>query len=212
MTASGTIKTLHSFTGQDGADPWSPVILGADGSMYGMTLFGGSTTCSGGAQWQGCGTVFKIDSTGNFKSLHSFSGPDGAYPIAIMQASDGYFYGTTEGGGDASCAGRYGPGCGTVFRMDSAGNVTVLYAFTGQSDGSWPESAVIQGTDGSLYGTTAYGGVNDDGVIFRISNLASLSPSASKSGIEQNVRPIITPVLVRRPHVGIPLPGFQEQP
>lgn len=176
-----------------------------------MTLFGGSTTCSGGAQWQGCGTVFKIDSTGNFKSLHSFSGPDGAYPIAIMQASDGYFYGTTEGGGDASCAGRYGPGCGTVFRMDSAGNVTVLYAFTGQSDGSWPESAVIQGTDGSLYGTTAYGGVNDDGVIFRISNLAILSQATTGIGTRQVNRQVITPLLVRRPHVGLPGPAVPNQ-
>jgi uncharacterized repeat protein (TIGR03803 family) len=212
LTTPGAIKTLHSFSSLDGAYPDAVLTRGSDGSLYGATVFGGSRACSGGAQWQGCGTTFKIDTAGNFTSLHSFSGPDGAYPTALMQATDGYFYGTTQGGGDASCAGRYGPGCGTVFRMDSAGNVTVLYEFTGQSDGSWPESAVIQGTDGSLYGTTAYGGVNDDGVIFRISNLASLSPSASKSGIEQNVRPIITPVLVRRPHVGIPLPGFQEQP
>jgi uncharacterized repeat protein (TIGR03803 family) len=212
MSSTGTIKTLHSFTQQDGASPEAQLIVGSDGKMYGTTLFGGPANCSGGAPWQGCGAVFRIDASGNFTLLHKFSGIDGAYPAQLMQATDGYFYGTTEGGGNASCAGRYGPGCGTVFRMDWAGNVTVLYAFTGQSDGSWPESAVVQGADGNLYGTTAYGGVNDDGVIFRISNLASLSPSASKSGIEQNVRPIITPVLVRRPHVGIPLPGFQEQP
>jgi uncharacterized repeat protein (TIGR03803 family) len=213
MNLSGTtFKTLHSFTEADGANPWSPLILGADGNMYGATIFGGNAACSGGAQWQGCGTVFKIDTGGNFESLHSFSGPDGAYPTSIMQASDGYFYGTTEGGGDASCAGRYGPGCGTVFRMDSAGNVTVLYSFTGKSDGSWPESAVIQGTDGNLYGTAVYGGVNDDGVIFRISNLASLTLGAAVASDFSNNQPAITPVLKDRPHVGPPGPPVFTQP
>jgi uncharacterized repeat protein (TIGR03803 family) len=201
MTSLGAIKTLHSFTKQDGAFPDASMILGADGSMYGTTIFGGSSACSGGAQWQGCGTVFKIDTAGNFKSLHSFSGADGAYPAALMQASDGYFYGTTEGGGDAACAGRYGPGCGTVIRMDSVGNVTVLYSFTGKSDGSWPESAIIQGTDGNLYGTAVYGGVNDDGVIFRVSSLTSLTQGAVVINDLPGIQPAITPVLVDRPHV-----------
>jgi len=212
MTPSNAVKTLHSFTKQDGADPVSALILGTDGSMYGTTTFGGSTTCSGGAQWQGCGTVFKIDASGNFTSLHSFSGPDGAYPATLMQASDGYFYGTTEDGGDAACTGRYGPGCGTVFRMDSSGNVTVLYSFTGKSDGSWPESGVIQGTDGSLYGTAVNGGVNDDGVIFRISNLTSLTPSAIVTSDLPEIRPAIAPLLVTRPHVGPPGPPVPAHP
>ena len=138
--------------------------------------------------------------------LHSFSGPDGAYPAALMLASDGYFYGTSESGGDVACAGRYGPGCGTIFRMDSAGNVTVLYSFTGQSDGSWPESALIPGPDGSLYGTAVYGGVNDDGVVFRVSNLAFLSPSANGNRVQQKGQPMKVPLLVKRPHVGPVLP------
>jgi uncharacterized repeat protein (TIGR03803 family) len=212
MSQSGIIKTLHSFTLTDGANPYSPLILGADRSMYGTTLFGGSSTCSGGAQWQGCGVIFKIDTAGNFQLLHSFSGPDGAYPTGLMQASDGYFYGTTESGGDASCTGRYGPGCGTLFRMDSAGNVTILYAFTGKSDGSWPESEVIQGTDGNFYGTTAYGGLNDDGVIFRLSNLASLKSGAIAASDTSDVQPAITPTLVTHPHIGPPGPPVSTQP
>jgi uncharacterized repeat protein (TIGR03803 family) len=212
MTSSGAVMDLHSFTEHDGAYPDSALILGSDGSMYGTTLFGGSVPCSGGAQWQGCGTVFKIDTAGNFTSLHSFSGPDGAYPAALMQASDGNFYGTTESGGDASCTGRYGPGCGTVYRMDLAGNVTVLYAFTGQSDGSWPESALIQGSDSSLYGTTAYGGVNDDGVIFRISNLTALTATTSQFEAPEDTREVITPLLAKRPHVALPGPAGPAQP
>ena len=212
MSSSGAIKTLHSFTKQDGAFPEALLILGADGKMYGTTIFGGSTTCSGGAQWQGCGTVFKIDTAGNFTSLHSFSGPDGAYPATLMQASDGFFYGTTESGGDTACTGRYGPGCGTVFRMDSAGDVTVLYSFTGKSDGSWPESALIQGTDGNLYGTAVYGGVNDDGVIFRVSNLTALTSGAIVVNDLPNVQTTITPVLQDRPHVGPLGPPVSTRP
>ena len=211
MTSAGAIKTLHSFSSTDGAHPYQAMILGSDGWMYGVTVFGGSTTCSGGAQWIGCGTVFKIDTSGNFTALHSFSGSDGAYPTAIMQATDGYFYGTTQGGGDVSCSGRYGPGCGTVFKMDSAGNVTVLYSFTGQSDGSWPESGVIQGADGNLYGTTAYGGTNDDGVIFRISNLKALAAAKAQSESSEVTKEPIAPLLMKRPHLGPPGPPAPAQ-
>lgn len=211
MTASGAVKVLHSFAQQDGAAPDAQLIVGKDGQMYGTTLSGGSTSCSGGASWSGCGTVFKIDTAGNFTPLHSFSGPDGAYPAQLVQASDGYFYGTTESGGDTSCTGPYGPGCGTVFRMDAAGNVTVLYAFTGQSDGSWPESALVQGTDGNLYGTTAYGGTNDDGVIFQISNLAALAATTPRVGTPQVVKPFIAPRQVTRPHIALPRPAQSLQ-
>ncbi len=211
MTASSAVKVLHSFAQQDGAAPDAQLIVGKDGQMYGTTLSGGSTSCSGGASWSGCGTVFKIDTAGNFTPLHSFSGPDGAYPAQLVQASDGYFYGTTESGGDTSCTGPYGPGCGTVFRMDAAGNVTVLYAFTGQSDGSWPESALVQGTDGNLYGTTAYGGTNDDGVIFQISNLAALAATTPRVGTPQVVKPFIAPRQVTRPHIALPRPAQSLQ-
>ncbi len=211
MTASGTVNVIHQFNQQDGAAPDSKLILGNDGYMYGTTLFGGTKACSGGAQWQGCGTVFKIDPSGNFTLLYNFSGPDGAYPGELMLASDGYFYGTTESGGDPSCSGRYGPGCGTIFRMDSSGNVTIIYSFTGQSDGSWPESAPVQGPDGNLYGTTAYGGTYDDGVIFEVSNVTALSAAKAQSGVPQTTRRLITPLLMKQPHVGLPGPPVPAQ-
>jgi uncharacterized repeat protein (TIGR03803 family) len=212
MTPSGVVSLVHSFSGQDGATPYSPLITSKDGSFYGVTLFGGNTTCSGGAPWQGCGTVFRIDTSGTFSLLHSFSGPDGAYPTGLTQGSDGYFYGTTEGGGDTSCTGRYGPGCGTVFKMDSSGNVTVIYSFTGQSDGSWPESTVLQGADGNLYGTAAYGGANDDGVIFQISDLTALSATTAIVRTPQVQRQVIQNRLVTRPHVALPHPSAPTQP
>lgn len=205
MTSSGSsVRTLHSFNSTDGADPYSPLIQASDGFFYGTTIFGGTTSCSGGAKWQGCGTIFKIDSAGNFTSLHSFSGPDGAYPRVMMQGIDGNFYGTTEGGGDSTCTGEYGLGCGTIFKMDPAGNVTVIYSFTGQSDGSQPESGVIQASDGSFYGTTAFGGVYDDGVIFQVINISTLSSAANQTAIQQGGIQAVTPLLSRRPHTGVP--------
>lgn len=212
MASTGSVTTLHAFTKQDGASPQSSLILGNDGSMYGSAIFGGTTSCSGGAQWSGCGTIFKIDASGNFTLLHSFSGPDGAYPATLLLGADGYFYGTTESGGSSSCIGRYGPGCGTIFRMDAAGNITVIYAFTGQSDGSWPESALIQGTDGNLYGTAVYGGTNDDGVVFRVSDLSSLSSNSTVQEVQPEVRPAVMPSLTRQTHLGLPLPTVTPHP
>ena len=199
MSSDGTITTLHSFTGQDGAYPDGALLSVADGNLYGTAVFGGNAVCTGGAQWQGCGVIFKIDTTGSLTVLHSFSGVDGAYPNgALLQASDGNLYGTTEGGGNASCAGRYGPGCGTVFKVDRSGNVTVLYSFSGGTDGSWPEAGIIQGKDEDLYGTTLYGGTNDDGVVFRISTFGSSSP---QKGV-QTVKPT--------QKSGIPMPNHQH--
>lgn len=203
--SSGNITNLYSFSQQDGAAPDAALIRGTDGSLYGTTLFGGSAPCTGGAPWAGCGTIFKIDTAGKMTVLHSFSSPDGAYPAQLIQASDGFFYGTTESGGDSSCQGRYGPGCGTVFRMDAAGNITVINTFTGESDGSWPESALIQGTDGDLYGTTAYGGTNDDGVVFRISNLNLLNSIKSQTALVRRDRIQVNAIAVKRPHFGLPL-------
>jgi uncharacterized repeat protein (TIGR03803 family) len=205
ITTAGSLQTLHAFTQQDGATPAARLILGQDGNLYGTTLFGGSSVCSGGAQWQGCGTVFRIDGSGNFKLIHAFEGPDGAYPARLYQGADGYFYGTAEGGGDANCSGRYGPGCGVVFRMDPTGNVTVIHSFTGQSDGAWPESALIQGGDGSLFGTAAYGGTYDDGVVFKISNLASLQLGAAISPVRGPASDDVTPILNKHPHVSLPI-------
>lgn len=203
--SSGNITNLYSFSQQDGAAPDAALIRGTDGSLYGTTLFGGSAPCTGGAPWAGCGTIFKIDTAGKMTVLHSFSGPDGAYPAQLIQASDGFFYGTTESGGDSSCQGRYGPGCGTVFRMDAAGNITAINTFTGESDGSWPESALIQGTDGDLYGTTVYGGTNDDGVVFRISNLNFLNSIKSQTALVRRDGIQVNAIAVKRPHFGLPL-------
>src|ERR1700733_7547867 len=96
----------------------------------------------------------------SYKVLHTFTGsPDGAFPYAgLVQDAAGNFYGTTTEGGTGDCTGHGIVGCGTVFKLDSGGNETVLYSFTGQTDGAYPWSTLLVDTTGSLYGTALDGG------------------------------------------------------
>src|SRR6185295_418570 len=85
----------------------------------------------------------------SFETIHTFVSSDGATPYAgLIQANDGFFYGSTYGGG---------VGYGTVYRMDASGAVTTLHAFTG-ADGAYPFAPLVQASDGLLYGTTSQGG------------------------------------------------------
>src|SRR6516225_5943226 len=102
-------------------------------------------------------------------TLHSFNGTDGNDPNVLLQATDGNFYGTTAAGGTGQCG--YQNGCGTVFKMTPAGTLTTIYNFCSQAncvDGTSPEGGLIQATDGNFYGTTVWGGANDDGTVFKI--------------------------------------------
>jgi uncharacterized repeat protein (TIGR03803 family) len=180
MDRSGNVTVLHSFVGPEGSVPLAGLVQGNDGFLYGTASAGGSAKCTVPILNGGCGgTVFRISAAGDFALLHAFSGADGNEPVApLIQASDGNFYGTTWGGGNLTCGPNFStdnypyfrqPGCGTVFRIDTQGNFTVVHAFASLSfgtplyDGAAPAAGVIQGSDGNLYGTTFYGGT---GVMF----------------------------------------------
>jgi uncharacterized repeat protein (TIGR03803 family) len=171
ISSNGVLATLYSFTGtNDGANPRAALVQGSDGYFY-------STTASVGTNLNG--TVFKISSTGALTTLYSFTGTnDGKNPIAaLVQGSDGYFYGTTEWGGTNGV--KYG-GYGTVFKISTNGELTSLHSFTTGNDGANPIAALVQGSDGSFYGTTLDGGQSGPGnsgygTVFRISSNAALS-------------------------------------
>jgi uncharacterized repeat protein (TIGR03803 family) len=158
ISPSGTYTTLYSFLSvpNDGKYPEAGLVQGSDGDLYGTTLRGGTNEH---------GTVFRISSSGSYTSLYSFlSVPgDGYYPFdALVQGSDGSLYGTTEFGGSG--------GKGTVFRIGPSGTYTQLYSFAGPPrDGADPEVGLVQGSDGSFYGTTYGGGTYNTGTVFRIS-------------------------------------------
>ncbi len=151
MAPDGTLTTLYSFAvdGPDGDQPYAGLVQGTDGNFYG-------TTSSFGAY--GGGTVFKITPSGKLTTLHNFcSQPnctDGTDPAAaLVQATDGNFYGTTDNGGTGgSCSG----GCGTVFKITPSGTLTTLHSFNG-ADGAQPRAGLVQATDGNFYGDNLRG-------------------------------------------------------
>jgi uncharacterized repeat protein (TIGR03803 family) len=101
--------------------------------------------------------------------LHSFTGSDGAFPLAgLIADSAGNLYGTTVSGGTGGCS--QGAGCGVVFKVSPSGTETVLYSFTGGSDGAFPEAGLIADRAGNLYGTTNRGGGSGGGVVFKLSS------------------------------------------
>jgi uncharacterized repeat protein (TIGR03803 family) len=154
ITTAGSLTVLHSFSGSDGAFPVGGLVQGSDGNFYGTTYYGGTV---------GSGSVFRVGSSGNFLSLYSFSGPDGASPFAsLIQGIDGNFYGTTSSGGAS--------GNGTVFRISPSGSLANLWSFSGCSDGANPMGALLQASDGDLYGTTSGSGAgpSPDGTVFRL--------------------------------------------
>ena len=159
--AKTTFKRLASFTGANGSEPYGGLVQGTDGNFYGTTAIGGP---------QNYGTVFKITLSGKLTTLYSFCSQalcsDGGQPLAgLILGTDGNLYGTTVVGG--------ANGNGEVFKITSKGTLATVYSFCAQvhcPDGSGPETALVQGTDGNLYGTTIYGGTNyNGGTIFKVS-------------------------------------------
>ncbi|HMK85308.1 MAG TPA: choice-of-anchor tandem repeat GloVer-containing protein, partial [Steroidobacteraceae bacterium] len=159
ITPAGAETVLYSFGpkgGTDGQTPSGGLLLASDGNFYGLTSTGGAN---------GTGTVFKITPSGSESVLYSFGPPvndQDPRPIgALIEASDGNLYGTTQAGGSLNG--------GTVFKVTPSGMETVLHSFTAEgTDGAAPLAGVVQGSDGNLYGTASGGGANGTGGVFKI--------------------------------------------
>jgi uncharacterized repeat protein (TIGR03803 family) len=171
-----THSLVYSFAAStDGATP-GEVVFGPNGALFGITAAGGatSTTC----RRIGCGTVFELtqakNGTWSKTILHSFPAytHDGYHPNTdIAVDGNGNLYGTTVSGGNSNY--------GTVFMLSppaggGAWTETVLYSFSGGSDGGYPIGGVVVGSNGVLYGTASYSGVaNDSGTAFQLTPPAS---------------------------------------
>ncbi len=148
---------LYSFTGEgDGTGP-AASLLDVGGKLYGTSFGGGAHSA---------GTVFRISTAGAENLTYSFAnGIDGANPQSPVLNVGGTLYGTTKyGGGSTACSG----GCGTVFGVTKAGGEAMLYAFKGGADGANPVAGLLD-LNGTLYGTTSYGGAKNYGTVFTIS-------------------------------------------
>ncbi len=169
-----TFALLVEFDGSAGTSPfYGPLLQASNGGLYGTAQFSAN----------GWGTVFEITPAGQLRTLYNFCPqiypcPEGSQPWAGLDlAVDGNLYGTTAYGG-TNCISNGYQGCGTIFKITQAGQLTTLYSFCAQadcSDGAYPSAAIIQGIDGSFYGTTSIGGVTNTacqggcGTVFRVS-------------------------------------------
>src|SRR5450631_4502733 len=162
MTVGGRLTTLYTFcrvggSCADGQDP-SGLMQASNGNFYGTTYFGGANNS---------GTIFEITPAGRFKTLYSFCSKtnctDGMNPAsAPVQSRNGNLYGTVHGGGSH--------GSGALYEITQSGRFKTLNSFCDQancSDGSNPWAGLLQASDGSFYGTTANGGANGQGTIFK---------------------------------------------
>ena len=168
------LNPIHTFTGgADGANPYAGLSVDRAGNFYG-------TTYGGGLHNQG--VVFKLmhrNSGWILTPLYDFQGgtADGQNPESrVIVGPDGRLYGTTPYGGNSACGGR---GCGIVYGLTPPGTPcavascqwqeTVVYRFTGLSDGANPGSGdLLLDQAGNIYGTTAHGGANGNGVVYKL--------------------------------------------
>jgi uncharacterized repeat protein (TIGR03803 family) len=174
VTKTGKETVLYNFCSvancADGAFPFGGgasfpsegLVRDAAGNLYGTTPVGGDPTCD-----EGCGTVFKVTKKGKETVLHSFCSvakcADGSYPsVGLVQDAAGNLYGTTLYGGKHI---HYG----TVFKVDTTGEETVLYSFPGlASVGEVYPSALVRDAAGDLYGVTEFGGTFHSGSVFEV--------------------------------------------
>ncbi len=184
LTPAGQETVLYTYhnTGSDGLSfGTASLVQGNDGNFYGTTPGGGTYSR---------GTIYRMRPSGEVTIVHNFTGCDGEAVVcnppivdgwspvaALIQASDGNFYGTTVYGG------LYG--LGSVFQMTPAGDVTVLYSFTGAGDGDGASPTnLMEGSDGNIYGITANGGTAGIslGTVFRLCrNLATGSSQRAET-------------------------------
>jgi uncharacterized repeat protein (TIGR03803 family) len=170
VTAGGVETTLYSFCSvggaacTDGSTPQAALALGNDGNLYGTTYLGGANND---------GTVFKITTTGTLTTLYSFCSQancaDGENPLgALVQGTDGNFYGTTFAGGASND--------GTVFKITPGGSLTTLHTFSG-ADGANPLGDLVQSaSNGNFYGVASAGGnANNAGTAFEITSAGALT-------------------------------------
>src|SRR5579859_1350282 len=165
--AAVALTMLHSFSGQDGANPAGGLVQGADGAFYGTTSDNAFTT-------NYYGTIFSITADGTFNNLYQFSGGlDGARPqLGLLEGSDGNFYGTSVFGGLN--------GWGTVFQITPSGDLSTLA--DGDSTSGSPGSPLILGTDRNFYTLGNFGFGTGFGSVFSVTPAGDVTNLATLDG------------------------------
>ena len=176
VTTSGVLTTLLEFTANGatnrGAGPQARLTRAVDGSLYGTTTTGGVNNAGTAFKFSGGVLTTLVDFTDSSATTKGM-GPYGA----LVQASDGTFYGTTNDGGAGSS--------GTIFKISPTGILTTLVEFTGNgasNKGAGPQAALLLSSDGNFYGTTSLGGVNGLGTVFSMTSAGALTTLVEFTG------------------------------
>lgn len=145
FTPAGSFTVVYNFQGQgDGSSPIYAPIQASDGSLYGVTQ---------GVNQQSPGTIYKFSAAGSVTTIFSLN-MDGSHGTSfsspVLQAGDSNLYVTSFSGGQFNC--------GTILKLTTAGELLSQYNFQCKKHGAYPQGAIIQATDGNLYGTTSAGG------------------------------------------------------
>lgn len=180
----GALTLLYQFqAASDGAGPFGGLIRDAMGNLYGVTQGAGNL---GGKCfiYAGCGTIFKVNTKrGKLTTVHRFNWHDGMLPWGgLVIDAGGNLYGATEYGGVALCKSGFqpAPGCGTIFRFDNTGKLTVLHVFK-EKDGKFPLDVTLDDS-GNIYGVTFKGGASDLGEVFKLDTSGKFSVLHSFTG------------------------------
>jgi uncharacterized repeat protein (TIGR03803 family) len=157
VDTKGSFTKLYDFNGTDGYGPEAALVVGPDGALYGSTPQGGSNAD---------GTLFQLERNGTSTKLHDFNGTEGSQPsAALVLGPDGALYGAAQFGAAPNIGG------GSLFRLETNGTFTKVYAFNG-TNGYQPVAPLVVGPDGALYGSTSLGGTNGpgsgNGTLFRL--------------------------------------------
>jgi uncharacterized repeat protein (TIGR03803 family) len=166
LNSGGTITVMHRFSYTDGANLGAGVTRDGKGNIFGTTAYGGSANF---------GTAFSISLGGTFTTLYSFGSvfgdPENINSGAVLDPSDN-LYGTSTTGGSFNA--------GTVWKLSTGGSESVLYSFTGGSDGAYPTFGNLhRDRTGDLFGVAEYGGFSGGfsgcGTLFEISSAGIFS-------------------------------------
>ena len=167
LDTTGKLTTLYTFPGgTDGVSPRWRLLRTANGVFYGVTQFGGDATDCKVAS-SGCGVVFAVNAADKERVVHTFGKPPGGEePSGGLLDVAGTFYGVTVYGGTVNSNCTFG--CGVAYRVSNSGKYSVLYRFTGGSDGALPSGSLTEDASGNVYGATDSGGNGNNGVIYEI--------------------------------------------
>jgi uncharacterized repeat protein (TIGR03803 family) len=163
LSSGGHERVLYNFKGSDGDGdvPDSMSFRDSAGNLFGTTFQGGAYSY---------GTVFKLDPQGRETIVYNFCPKTpctkGALPGGVIPGKDGSLYGITYSGGNYSCDLT---GCGTVFKINHNGDLTLLHAFGG-ADGYYPNAGLVLDRFNNAYGTTMWGGAYGRGTVFKVTS------------------------------------------